>query len=107
MGTRVKRYVIFSYLVFWFMVLGICGTASMVFNCPPVIMRVLSNICAWAPTIVLLTGFKFFCPEQTVGEFFIKKEDPEEMHLKKDDDNFEMHIRQELPKEVIEWFKTL
>lgn len=42
-----------------------------------------------------------------IGEFSIKKEDPEEMHLKRDDDNCEMYIRQELPQEIIEWFKTL
>ena len=72
MERRVKRYVILSYVVFWFMVLGLCGTASMVFHCPPVIMRILSNICAWAPTIVLIVGFKYFCPETTIREFYKK-----------------------------------
>ena len=72
MEKRVKRYVVFSYIVFWFMVLGLCGTASMVFHCSPVVMRVLSNVCAWAPTIVLLIGFKYFCPGQTIGEFYKK-----------------------------------
>ncbi len=69
-SKRIKRYVILSYLVFWFMVLGICGTASMVFHCPPFVMRILSNVCAWAPTIVLLAGFKYFCPEETVKDFY-------------------------------------
>ena len=67
---RIKRYVILNYLVFWIMVLGICGTASMVFHCPPVVMRILSNVCAWAPTIVLLVGFRYFCPEETVKDFY-------------------------------------
>lgn len=69
-SARVKRYVIFSYLVFWLMVPGICGTASMVFHCPPVWMRVLSNVCAWAPTIVLLAGFRYFCPGVGIREFY-------------------------------------
>ena len=59
MEKQMKRYVALSYIVFWFMVLGLCGTASMVFHCSPVVMRVLSNVCAWAPTIVLLIGFNF------------------------------------------------
>ena len=70
MEKRVKKYVIFSYLAFWFMVLGICGTASMVFGASPVVMRILSNVCAWAPTIVLLAGFKYFEPDMTVGQFY-------------------------------------
>ena len=72
MDTRVKKYVIFTYLIFWIMVLGICGTASMVFHCSPVVMRILSNICAWSPTIVLLAGFKYFCPGKTVYGFYKK-----------------------------------
>lgn len=60
----VKKYVIWAYLVFWFSVLGLCGTASMVFGAGPFLMRVLSNVCAWTPTIVLLAGFSKFEPQQ-------------------------------------------
>ncbi len=45
----------------------------MVFHCPPVVMRILSNLCAWAPTIVLLVAFKYFCPGMTVGAFYRKR----------------------------------
>ena len=72
MEKRIKNYVIFSYLVFWFMVLGICGTASMVFHAPTIVMRILSNICAWAPTFVLLFGFPYFCPNMTIKDFYKK-----------------------------------
>ena len=72
MEKRVKWYVGLSYFVFWFMVLGLCGTASMVFHCLPVVMRILSNICAWAPTIVLLIGFKYFCPDRRIVDFYKK-----------------------------------
>lgn len=71
-SKRIKNYVILSYIVFWVMVLGICGTASMVFHCSPIVMRILSNVCAWAPTIVLLAGFKYFCPEETITAFYKK-----------------------------------
>ena len=70
METKIKKYVVLSCFVFWLMVLGICGTASMVFQCSPVVMRILSNVCAWAPTIVLLVGFKYFCPEETIKNFY-------------------------------------
>lgn len=69
---RMRNYVISSYLVFWAMVLGICGTASMVFHCPPVVMRILSNVCAWSPTIVLLCGIRYFSPETTIRQFYKK-----------------------------------
>ena len=71
-SKKIRRYVILSYIVFWFMVFGICGTASMVFHCPPLVMRILSNICAWAPTIVLIVGFKYFCPGMTIRGFYKK-----------------------------------
>lgn len=70
--SRIRNYVFWSYGVFWLMVLGICGTASMVFHCSPVVMRVLSNVCAWAPTIVLICGFRYFCPDQTLAGFYKK-----------------------------------
>ena len=69
---RELKYVVLSYIVFGLMVLGLCGTASMVFHCSPVIMRILSNICAWTPTIVLLIGFKYFCPNRTIVDFYKK-----------------------------------
>jgi len=70
MQKQMKNYILASYLVFWFMVLGLCGTASMVFHASPVVMRILSNVCAWSPTIVLLLGFKYFCKGSSIKEFY-------------------------------------
>lgn len=68
----IRNYVIASYLTFWCMVMGICGTASMVFHASPLIMRILSNVCAWSPTIVLFLGFRYFVPGSSVKDFYRK-----------------------------------
>lgn len=78
MNTHVKskpldpmwQYVIFSYLLFWAMVLGICGTASMVFHVSPLTMRILSNITAWSPTMLLLIMFKKLKPNTPIKAFY-------------------------------------
>lgn len=71
-NVRMKKYIVWSYMVFWVMVLGICGTASMVFHCSPTVMRILSNVCAWSPTFVLLAGMKYFCPQMSIRQFYQK-----------------------------------
>lgn len=66
------KYVAAAYITFAVMVLGICGTASMVFHAGPLAMRILSDLCAWSPTMVLFLGFKKWNPGQTRKEFFKK-----------------------------------
>ncbi len=66
------QYVILSYLLFWAMVLGICGTASLVFHASPLTMRILSNITAWSPTMLLLIMFKKLKPNTTIKAFYKK-----------------------------------
>lgn len=64
-----QRYIIITYLTFWLMVLVICGGASMILHAPPLVMRILADVCAWSPTLVLLTIWKKLRPEQTRRDF--------------------------------------
>ena len=64
------QYVIFAYSLFWIMVLGLCGTASLVFHASPIVMRILSNISAWSPTFALLLLLKKLKPGTTIKAFY-------------------------------------
>lgn len=63
------RYVVTTYLTFWLMVLALCGSASMVFHAPPLVMRILSDVCAWSPTLVLFVLLPRLRPGTTRGAF--------------------------------------
>ena len=68
----IKRYVILAYALFWALVMGLCGTASMVFHAPQLVMRMLSDITAWSPTFALLILFRKLLPETKLSDFLKK-----------------------------------
>jgi len=62
-------YVILSYGLFWGLVLGLCGTASMVFHASPLTMSILSDITAWSPTFAVLILYKKLKPNTDFLKF--------------------------------------
>lgn len=63
------KYVIFAYLLFWFMVMALGGSAAMVFNAPPLIQRIVQAFCAWAPTFAFLIMYKKLRPDTRLKDF--------------------------------------
>ena len=41
----------------------------MVFHASPLVMRILADVCAWSPTLVLLVMWKRLRPEESIGTF--------------------------------------
>jgi uncharacterized protein len=69
---KVWEYIICTYLLFWFMILGIGGIAIFVLNASDLTMKWVTTLCSWSPTIVLLLMLKKLKPETSVGGFYKK-----------------------------------
>lgn len=67
---KMWQYVMYTYLLFWFMVLGIGGIATFAFEASPLVMKFIIISCSWAPTITLLIMLRKLKPDSTIRSFY-------------------------------------
>lgn len=68
--SNIFTYVFTTYLLFWFMVLGVCGVTVFVFDAPQSVMKWLIALSSWMPTVALLILFKRLEPNRTLKSFY-------------------------------------
>jgi len=68
--NNILIYVVVTYLLFWFMVLGVCGVAVFVFDAPQSVMKWLIALSSWTPTVALLILFKRLNPNTSLKMFY-------------------------------------
>ena len=55
---NIRKYVFYTYIVFWIMILTIGGLVSMLTSSDYFAMQWMMVICSWSPTIVLFALLK-------------------------------------------------
>lgn len=68
--SNMWRYVFFTYITFWIMVLGIGGVVTVLTGGNALIMQLVVILCSWAPTFVLLAMSKKILNGRTIKEFY-------------------------------------
>ena len=67
-----RRFVAYTYLAFWAVILGLGGFASMVLGAPEPVMRGIAVLGSWSPTLVLLALRRRLMPGGSVRGFYAK-----------------------------------
>ncbi len=70
MSNGMWKYVIAAYAVFWVMLIVIGVTAVYIFEASDTVMRFVTAICSWAPTIALIIMFKKLEPNSSLKKFY-------------------------------------
>ena len=67
---NIRKYVFYTYIVFWIMILTIGGLVSMLTSSDYFAMQWMMVICSWSPTIVLFALSKKILKGTTLKEFY-------------------------------------
>lgn len=68
--SYIIQYVVYTYGLFWLLLLTLGGIATVLLHGTPLVMRWLTAITAWTPTYVFLLMFKKLYPNCTVKDFY-------------------------------------
>jgi membrane protease YdiL (CAAX protease family) len=66
-SRNLRLFLVSSYLMFWCL-LGVTGILVSL-KCPPLVVDIMKNVCAWSPTFVLLILFRRLYPGLALRDF--------------------------------------